>query len=281
MKPMSSSRIGFMQGRLSPIRNNRIQSFPWETWKSEFEIANSNVLLNMEWTIDSEKFAENPLVCSSEQEEIRQLSAKFNVAIPSVTCDYFMENPPWINIEAEVAINLQKIMNGMSKIGSTILVIPLVDNSSLTSDLIESQCIGFFQSLIPHLQDNRIRIAFESDFAPKRLENFIANFDVEFFGINYDIGNSASLGFNPTQELEAFGERVINVHVKDRSFRGTTVPLGEGSADFPTIFRLLEDVQYNGNLIMQTARDVNGQHIEALLKYKQMTESWLKGARNE
>jgi sugar phosphate isomerase/epimerase len=281
MKPMSSSRIGFMQGRLSPIRNNRIQSFPWETWKSEFEIANSNVLLNMEWTIDSEKFAENPLVCSSEQERIRQLSAKFNVAIPSVTCDYFMENPPWINIEAEVAINLQKIMNGMSKIGSTILVIPLVDNSSLTSDLIESQCIDFFQSLIPYLQDNRIRIAFESDFAPKRLENFIANFDVEFFGINYDIGNSASLGFNPTQELEAFGERVINVHVKDRSFRGTTVPLGEGSADFPTIFRLLEDVHYNGNLIMQTARDVNGQHIEALLKYKQMTESWLKGARNE
>ena len=35
----SSNRIGFMQGRLSPIPKGRIQSFPWETWQEEFETA--------------------------------------------------------------------------------------------------------------------------------------------------------------------------------------------------------------------------------------------------
>ena len=45
-----------------------------------------------------------------------------------------------------------------------------------------------------------------------------------------DIGNSASLGLNPLDEFEAFGDRILNVHVKDRVLGGTTVPLGLGNA---------------------------------------------------
>ena len=36
------SRIGFMQGRLSPMVNGKIQAFPYETWKNEFAIAKLN-----------------------------------------------------------------------------------------------------------------------------------------------------------------------------------------------------------------------------------------------
>ena len=31
-----------MQGRLSPMIDNRIQSFPWKGWQKEFEIASKN-----------------------------------------------------------------------------------------------------------------------------------------------------------------------------------------------------------------------------------------------
>ena len=34
-------KLGFMQGRLSPIYRNRIQAFPWNNWKKEFGVANS------------------------------------------------------------------------------------------------------------------------------------------------------------------------------------------------------------------------------------------------
>ena len=33
--------IGFMQGRLSKIVDNKIQSFPWESWEEEFRLAKS------------------------------------------------------------------------------------------------------------------------------------------------------------------------------------------------------------------------------------------------
>ena len=41
MKP----KIGFMQGRLSSKVNGKIQAFPWESWKEEFEIALVAVLV--------------------------------------------------------------------------------------------------------------------------------------------------------------------------------------------------------------------------------------------
>ena len=42
---MIQKKIGFMQGRLSEIVNNKIQCFPWENWENEFVEA-SKINLN-------------------------------------------------------------------------------------------------------------------------------------------------------------------------------------------------------------------------------------------
>jgi len=81
-------KIGFMQGRLSPIRNGRIQSFPWETWGKEFEVGSSLKFNLMEWTIDSENFAKNPLLCEVDTGQITALIETYDVRIQSVTCGY-------------------------------------------------------------------------------------------------------------------------------------------------------------------------------------------------
>lgn len=278
-KNLAKSNIGFMQGRLSKIRNNRIQSFPWGVWEDEFSCAFDMNLSKIEWTIDSDKFEENPLVTQHGKNEIINQISKFNIKIPSVTCDYFMENPPWKTNLIKVKENIISILKGMNSIGSQILVIPLVDNSSL----FDSNCIKtaklFFTDLIPEISKNNLRIAFESDFNPKKLLEFIGEFDRNYFGINYDIGNSASLGFNPTEEFKAYGARIINVHVKDRKLNGTTLPLGEGDADFLRIFRLLHEENYQGNLILQTARSKEGKDAEVLVKYKNLVEGWWKEAK--
>ena len=60
-----------------------------------------------------------------------------------------------------------------------------------------------------------------------------------------------------TVQLKSFkvsGERIINIHVKDRPYKGSTVPLGKGDVNFDLIFELIKKYNYNGNLILQTAR---------------------------
>ena len=54
------NKIGFMQGRLSPLVNNQIQSFPFETWLDEFPLANRLGTSCMEWTLDYPKLHQNP-----------------------------------------------------------------------------------------------------------------------------------------------------------------------------------------------------------------------------
>ena len=102
------------------------------------------------------------------------------------------------------------------------------------------------------------------------LQKFISKFDKKIFGINYDSGNSAGLDFNINDEFNLYGDRILNIHIKDRIIDGKTVRLGEGNANIKKLFKKLMNINYKGNLILQTARSKNNKDIEEIkinLKY--------------
>ena len=275
MSSFYNSRIGFMQGRLSELVDGRIQAFPWDSWQTEFFLAKKIGIQLMEWTIDSRKIESNPILLSDERASITKLSRSNDISISSVTDDFFMENPPWNSDIEEIDRIHRNILAGMEIVGSRILVVPLVDNSSILDENMEAIFFEFIAKMESTLRKHSIKIAIESDFEPEKLSKFISNFDPEIMGINYDIGNSASLGFDSDDELNLYGDRVINVHVKDRLLGGTTVPLGSGNANLPKTIQLLERVGYKGNYVLQTARSQDGKHAEAIVKYANMVEEWL------
>jgi L-ribulose-5-phosphate 3-epimerase len=126
--------------------------------------------------------------------------------------------------------------------------------------------LGFFLKLEKVLFQNRVSIAFETDLDAVASREFIQTFNPQLFGINYDIGNSASLGFDPEIEISNYGERILNVHVKDRILHGQTVPLGSGNADFRTVAKELKKFNFCGNFILQTARASDGEHAFELMR---------------
>jgi hexulose-6-phosphate isomerase len=80
--------------------------------------------------------------------------------------------------------------------------------------------------------------------------------------VNYDSGNSASLGYEVTRELAAYGTRIGSVHIKDRIHGGGTVPLGTGDADLPALFSGLAGLRYEGDYVLQVARGSDGNEVE-------------------
>jgi hexulose-6-phosphate isomerase len=264
-------KIGFMQGRLSPIQGKKIQSFPWKNWKNEFKIGKRLNFKILEWTLDSAKLYSNPLMTKKGQAKIKNLCRKYNFKVLSLTGDCFMQKPFW-KINSLKRINLQidflNIVYAGSKMGIKFIVLPLVDNGKLESQKQEIILINFLKSIYPILQLNKIKILFETDFEPKKYLKFIKNFNRNFFGINYDTGNSASYGFNPSVEISLFGKYIDNVHIKDRIYKGNTVPLGEGNTDFLTIFKKLKQIKYKGNFILQGARSKNNQQVSTIKEYR-------------
>jgi hexulose-6-phosphate isomerase len=272
------SQVGFMQGRLSPLIGGRIQAFPWKGWEQEFVEAEKMGFNLMEWTLDQEELHKNPLMTEAGQVQIMGLSRRHGLCVPSLTGDCFMQAPFW-KVEGDRKKFLERdfllIAKACVVLGISIIVMPLVDQGRLVNRRQEDVLVGFLEKQAEYLALNSLKVAFESDFTPVELTRFISRLNPQSFGVNYDIGNSASLGYDSKEEIEAYGNRIINVHIKDRPLGGNTVPLGEGHANIPAVFGALWAAGYRGNYILQTARAAEGDHAGVLDCYRKMALDWM------
>lgn len=275
------NKVGFMQGRLSPKVNGRIQSFPTNFWEDEFALAQLNDFHLMEWTIDydSNDLYNNPLLSHEGVVKIHSLCQKFSVHIPSLTGDCFMQKPFWKSEKSQrdaLFDDFFNIINAAAKIGIKYIVIPLVDNGKIESHSQEQILIKALSTLDDFYVKNNLYILFESDLNPSSLSKFINPLNPKIYGVNYDVGNSASLGYQPKNEILAYGNRIHNVHIKDRLQGGSTVELGAGNANFKDVFDCLHKINYQGNYILQTARAHDDNHVSVLCRYRDMVCDWIK-----
>ena len=271
------SKIGFMQGRLSPMVNGKIQAFPSNHWRSEFGMANELGIHLMEWTVDQEGLYSNPLMTTEGRLDIKALQKQYSISIPSLTGDCFMQFPFWKECSNQHAIStlkddFRRICASCADLMIKYIVLPLVDNGSICSEDEEYRLTSFLLNEADNIHDAGISILFESDLPPSLLGRFIEKLPDYIFGINYDTGNSASLGYSPVDEFSAYGHRIKNVHIKDRKRNGGTVELGNGDTNFRSVFKELSKIGYSGNLILQSARAKNHNHAECLVRYKSFTE---------
>lgn len=271
--------LGFMQGRLSPQVDGKIQAFPANHWREEFSIAEDSGFNCMEWTLDHEGLGENPLMTSAGQSEIRSLSVAHGITIPSLTGDCFMQASFWkeenSGRRASLLDELDSVLQACSIMKIGIVVVPLVDHGRIENPGQEVMLRENLASRAPTLRALNVKIAFEIDLPPEAAATWIAGYPEDVFGINYDTGNSASLGFDPEIEWEHYGHRVLNVHIKDRPLGGTTVPLGEGVCNFAACFQAMKKAGYEEGFILQTARAADGDHIGALARYRDfVVDAW-------
>jgi L-ribulose-5-phosphate 3-epimerase len=274
-------RIGFMQGRLSAMVDGKIQAFPWNEWIEEFSRAKSVGLGRMEWTIDQNRLRENPLTTDAGQKQIRDLSFQHGLRIASLTGDCFMQAPFWKargDAHRALVADLDLVLKSCSAVGIEFAVIPLVDNGRVENAEQEGILLHILLQRAASLSEQGVKVVFESDLPPTSLAQFIAKLPREVFGINYDVGNSAALGYDCAEEMAAYAPRILNVHVKDRVRGGTTVPLGTGAAELARAIRLIERSGYSGQYILQTARAADGNHAGALARYRDMTVRWIEDA---
>ncbi|MDC3226331.1 sugar phosphate isomerase/epimerase [Candidatus Pelagibacter sp.] len=249
-------KLGFMQGRLVPPEQNKIQSFPWKNWDKEFKIANDIKLNLMEWTIDKENFHQNPINNTLGIKKIKKLTKKFNIKINSITCDFFMQSPFFKKKNYQTLNELKYLITNCGKLNIKYIVLPLVDGGAIKNQNYERIFISQIKKLQKNLEKNKVKLIFESDFKPKKLLKFINKLPSKNFGINYDLGNSAGLDIS-FEEEKIYFHRVYNIHLKDKNKKNISVDLGNGVGNFKDLFEYCKKINYKGNYILQTARNKN------------------------
>ena len=272
---IKKTKIGFMQGRLVPSeKKGRIQYFPYKNWKKEILIAKKNKFSLMEWTVNIENYKKNPIFLDNQILKLKKFLKKKKIKIHSVTCDFFMQRPFFKNSKNQFVLNiLKKLIKNGQKLGIKFFIVPLVDQSSLKSVQQENLLIKEMKKFNKYL-NSKSQILFEIDYKPNKILKFMKKFKNPKFGINYDTGNSAGMGYNFYDEKFYF-KYVKNIHIKDKKVHGKTVRLGEGDFDFKSFFNYIKRINYKGNFILQTARSKNNNHLRELNKNRGFVAKFL------
>jgi hexulose-6-phosphate isomerase len=254
-----TNEIGIMQGRLSPRIDGKIQAYPANLWQKEFEVAQEIGYAAIEWIVEK-PVEKNALMTDSGKSEIKKLIASTGVRIDYVCADIFMQQPLVRMTEESKSQNkeyLAKILKNAKEVGAIGVEIPFVDNSSIKNEKEKQEFIDAMKDAFSLAKDLELKISLETDLPPMDFQELLEGIDLDHVQANYDIGNSSSLGFDPKEELEAYGLKILNVHVKDRKLGGTTVPLGTGNANIDYVLQKLKEIGYSGGLTMQAARGEN------------------------
>jgi L-ribulose-5-phosphate 3-epimerase len=129
--------------------------------------------------------------------------------------------------------------------------------------------------VLPAAEAANVELHLETDLGPADFAALLARVGHPLLRVNYDTGNSASLGYDPAEEVAAYGELIASVHVKDRVRGGGTVPLGEGHARIREQLGLLRKRGYSGDLVLQVARGRDGDEVELARRNAQaVRELW-------
>lgn len=251
-------RVGIMQGRLLPPEGDHIQLFPREGWEREFELAAAAGLACIEWIYDIHGEGANPLESDEGIERLRELASGSGVDVRSVCADWFMARPLAKGDAGEPLERLAWLIGRCGRAGIGRIVLPFVDASSLAGPEDEDRLVRALDRVAADAERAGVELHLETDLAPEPFAALLARLPEGRVFVNYDSGNSASLGYGAAEELEAYGERIGSVHVKDRLRGGATVPLGAGDADFPALAAGLRALRYERDVILQVARGEPG-----------------------
>lgn len=272
-----------MQGRLCAPEDGRFQSFPRTGWDHEIALAPQVPLRGIEWIYDLFGEGVNPLETPDGRKALRSNLKQHGVKVVSICADFFMDCPlahPDPATRACRTAKLEWLISVCPEMAIERIVLPFVDASKIADNCSLGTVINVLHSMLPKAQAAGVELHLETDMGPAAFRAFLNEIDHPLVKVNYDSGNSSSLGFRPAEEFAAYGERIGSFHIKDRILGGKTVPLGEGDADFDSLRAGLIDIDYRGDFVLQVARGEPGDELRWLTTMNARACQWLRGEIN-
>lgn len=267
---MLKSKFLLVQGRALPQIDESLQSFP-SNWIEEFPLIEKLGFDGIEWIYDKKSEYNNPILNLDQHENIKMISKKYNVSLENIVFDWFIIHPLIKNNDITLSTKIEKLIDLLDtseKIGFQRVIFPLLEGNSIhDSNEMELFLKIFSDNILPTLNLKKLEIHFETSMSPNDEFYFISKLDNSQTKICFDMGNSASLGFDCSEVLDKISPFLGSVHIKDRLINGPTVPLGEGLVDFSKVFKILNEIKFSGPISFQAYRNKNSNNIELLNSY--------------
>lgn len=243
-----------MQGRLSPVENNRFQFFP-NDWLAEFLQAKKMGFDGICWFLDLDKPNFDPIRnlwgSPDNLTEIDQISKI--LPIRGIDCGRY----GFFGSGATKVIDDFKLLLPAlsSRLTGGVISVPLLESNFPKSANEKKETVENLRQVANLAKSLNLRLALETEWPVDQVVDFLDLLNCVNVGVCYDIGNATSYGFDCPAEIRQFGQKIFDVHLKDREVGKTqSMLLGEGAADFPSCFHAFKDIDYKGGFTLQAWR---------------------------
>ena len=181
----------------------------------------------------------------------------------SVCCSTHWKNPlsdPSPAVREVGLRGLEQALRDAKAYGATsVLLVPAVVNKDVSYDVAYKRSQTEIRKALPLAQELGVKIACENVWnhfllSPLEAARYIDEFESPAIGWHFDIGNEIAFGW-PDQWIHILGKRIQKLHIKEYSLKkrdktgpnsGFDVEFLEGSNDWPTIMKALDDIGYQG-----------------------------------
>lgn len=178
----------------------------------------------------------------------KRLAREHGLAIPSVVLGAF--NQMQLYAEPVAAIWLLDAIEAAADLGAKVILVPSFGDAALAWK--DRERVQRFAAAVreagPRAAERGVTLGLENRISAEDNLRLLDLIGAEGVAVYYDIANLYGLGHNPAAEIRRLGrERICQVHVKDNPGR-----LGEGKIDFRPMAEALDEIGYDGWLVLET-----------------------------
>ena len=184
------------------------------------------------------------------QQAYKQAAKKYGIEISSLAIGELNKIPyksepqteEWVSDSIDVA----------KAMGCKVILLAFFENGDIKNDIASQQeVIKRLKRVAPKAEQAGIILGIESWLSAEEHVSIIKAIGSKNVQVYYDVANSHKMGYDIYAELVLLGKNYIcEVHAKEN-----TCLLGKGEIDFSRVKKILDDVGYNGWVVLEGSRE--------------------------
>jgi L-ribulose-5-phosphate 3-epimerase len=202
---------------------------------------------------------------------LRQAAEEAGVEIPSVAAHFLSRGGLADSSSEKQAFGLEAVRAGIAlcaDLGAGYLLVPFFGPATLANGAAVTRLVENLKRLAPEAAAAAITLAIEHTLPGDQTAALLDRVGSPYVGEYWDMANCMGLGYEPLEEIDRLGRRIVRVHAKEYhqggAARGTQAaphfaglnkrPFGQGDVPVDAVLAALRRVGYDGYIVLETGK---------------------------
>ena len=256
----------------------QLQCFPQYAWQRELRVAKRIGLHYLEWLVERQHNAANPIWSLAGRAEIRSHIAEVGLEFRTLINDYIIDHP--LEADSEPLAQSLRLLEAGAELDLRRVVVPLFEASDPAA--VESaSLVTALKTLAREAEAAGIEVCLETLLTSRDTIDLLDRIGYATVTVCFDTGNRAAAGHHLAEDIRLLDGHISEVHVKDKNAAGTNVLLGTGLVDFPGVANALAAIRFDGDCTLETPRgrdpEITGAYHRAFFHFCLSEAGWPAG----